>query len=700
MPRVARKKTEHAAPPAGTAPPEADRRAAELRTEILRHERLYYADNRPELTDSQFDLLMRELVALEEQYPGLAVPDSPARRVGGVAAEGFATVLHAVPMQSLENAYSWDEAQAWLARARRILDADPPAYMAELKIDGLSISLRYEAGRLVRGATRGDGVRGEDVTENVRTIRSIPLVIPETGTLEVRGEVFYTKKAFARVNAEREAQGEPLFANPRNAASGTMRLLDSRVTAQRRLEAWLYGIALTDDPPASQSETLERLRRMGFRVNPHSRRCESFEEVGEFLEAWKERRGGLDFETDGVVIKVDDRALQERLGATAKSPRWALAYKYPAEEKITVVTDISIQVGRTGVLTPVAHLEPVVLAGTTVKRATLHNYEDLARKDVRVGDTVVVEKGGDVIPKVVRVLSEKRSPESLPFRMPVVCPVCGDPVVRDAEEVATRCVNPACPAVVREALRHFCSRRAMDIEGLGEKLVDQLVTAGLLTDVASIYDLQAPDLVGLERWGEKSAANLLAQIDRSRKNDLARLLFALGIRHVGEKAARTLARRFRTLDRIAASPEDDLQQADEIGPNTAAAISAWFAHPRYRELVERLRAHGVQFASQEPEEPVAEPGPLAGRRVVLTGTLPGVTRERAGEVLEAAGAQVVGSVSAKTDFVVAGEEAGSKLEKARSLGVRVVTWDEMLEIMANTENRTSRSEDVSDDGLS
>ncbi|MEO8430747.1 MAG: NAD-dependent DNA ligase LigA [Acidobacteriota bacterium] len=662
-----------------TAPPEAARRAAELRTEIVRHERLYYLEDRPEVTDAQFDLLMRELVALEEKYPELAVPDSPARRVGGVAAEGFAAVEHAVPMLSLENAYSWDEALAWLARARRILGEEPSGYVAELKIDGLSIALRYEDGRLVRGATRGDGTRGEDVTENVRTIRSIPLRIAETGTLEVRGEVFYSKKAFERVNADREAEGESLFANPRNAAAGTMRLLDSRVTSRRKLDAWLYSVAAAPRLPASQSEALRYLSSLGFRVSPHAKRCATFEEVREYLDHWGTARRGLDYETDGVVVKVDDRALQERLGATAKSPRWALAYKYPAEEKTTRVVDISVQVGRTGTLTPVAHLDPVVLGGTTVKRATLHNYEDLARKDVRVGDTVVVEKGGDVIPKVVRVLPEARPADSVPFAMPANCPVCGDPVARDAEEVATRCVNPACPAVVREALRHFCSRRAMDIEGLGEKLVDQLVTAGLLTDVSSIYSLTAEDLVPLERWGEKSAGNLVAEIERSKQNDLSRLVFALGIRHVGEKAARILARRFRTLDAIAAASPEELQHADEIGPNTAAAVSGWFGHSKHRELVERLRGQGVQFASREEAPP--PDAPLARKTVVLTGALPGVTRDEAAALLEAAGAKVSGSVSKKTDYVVAGEEAGSKLEKALALGVPVVTWDEMLVIM-------------------
>jgi DNA ligase (NAD+) len=458
-----------------------------------------------------------------------------------------------------------------------------------------------------------------------------------------------------------------------------MKLLDSRVTARRGLEAWLYAIVEASPLPASQMESLERLRSLGFRVNPHSRRCESFEEVRAFVEEWREKRRGLEFETDGVVIKVDDRALQGRLGSTAKSPRWALAYKYPPEEKTTTVEDITVQVGRTGVLTPVAHLAPVQLAGTTVKRATLHNYEDLSRKDVRVGDTVLVEKGGDVIPKVVRVLLEKRPEGSRPFAMPAACPVCGDPVVREPGEVATRCVNPSCPAVVAEALRHFCSRHAMNIEGLGDKLVDQLVGAGLLTDVASIYDLSMENLVALERWGEKSASNLLAQIEKSKHNDLSRLVFALGLRHVGDKAARTLAERFRTLDALAAASEEDLQAAEEIGPATAAAVAAYFRHPRHRELVEKLRRHGVNFVSRAPEKPGA--GPLAGKTVVITGSLPGVTREEAAEKLSAAGAKVTGSVSRKTDFLLAGEEAGSKLERARTLGVRVVTWEEMREIM-------------------
>ncbi|HEX4438850.1 MAG TPA: NAD-dependent DNA ligase LigA, partial [Thermoanaerobaculia bacterium] len=536
---------------------------------------------------------------------------------------------------------------------------------------------------LVLGATRGDGVRGDDVTTNVRTIREIPLRIPETSPLEVRGEVYYGKAVFDRINAERETEGEPLFANPRNAAAGTLRMLDSRLVARRRLAAWLYAIVEASPMPESQSETLERLAALGFPVHRHWRRCETFADVKEFVDEWRDKRRELPFETDGVVVKVDSRARQKRLGATAKSPRWALAFKYPAEEATTVVREIGVQVGRTGTLTPVAQFDPVQLAGTTVKRATLHNYEDLSRKDVRVGDTVVVEKAGDVIPKVVRVLLEKRPEGAEPFAMPERCPVCGDPVVREEGEVATRCVNPACPAVVREALRHFCGRRAMDIEGLGERLVDQLVREGLLTDVASIYDLRAEDLAGLERWGEKSAANLVAQIERSKGNDLSRLLFALGIRHVGEKAAKTIARRFGSLDAIASKAAGELEAAEDVGPATAEVIAAWFSHPKHRELVARLKAHGINFESQAAAEPIegVGRGALAGRTVVLTGTLAGISREDAAARLEAAGAKVSGSVSKKTDYLVVGESAGSKLEKAKALGIRTVEWPEMEKLL-------------------
>lgn len=664
-----------AAVAAGSEAADPSRRVEELRSEIRRHERLYYLDGRPEITDVEFDRMMSELADLERIHPDLAAPDSPTRRVGGEPGEGFATVAHALPMLSLENAYSWEEAEAWRARVVRALGEEPGGYVGELKIDGLSIALRYEEGVLVRGATRGDGVRGEDVTDNVRTIRTIPLRLSEPATLEARGEVFYPRSAFRKLNAEREAAGEPLFANPRNAAAGTLRLLDSRITARRGLAGCLYSIAQAGELPETQAATLERLRALGLPAHPHWRRFATFDEVREFVRHWDTARADLDFETDGVVIKVDDRRLQEELGSTAKSPRWAFAYKYRPEDATTVVREISVHVGRTGVMTPVAHFDPIVLAGTTVKRATLHNYEDLARKDVRVGDTIIVEKGGDVIPKVVRVVPEKRPPESVPFAMPETCPVCGDPVAREPGEVATRCVNPSCPAVIREALRHFCSRRAMKIEGLGEKLVDQLVREGLLSDVASIYTLTAESLANLDRWGEKSASNLVAEIEQSKANDLSRLLFALGIRHVGEKAARMLALKFGSLDALVEATEEDLQGVDEVGPNTASAVTAWFSHPRHRELVERLRTQGVNFLSKETR---AGDGRLAGKTVVITGILPGVTREDAARRLEAAGARIAGSVSKKTDYVVAGEAAGSKFEKAKSLGVETVTWEEML----------------------
>ena len=661
----------------------ARRRVDALREDLRRHERLYYLDNKPEITDAEFDRRMRELQELEAAYPELQSPDSPTRRVGGTPAEGFDTVPHAQPMLSLENAYSWEEAEAWLARNARLLGTEPTGFVAELKIDGLSISLRYENGAFVRGATRGDGFRGEDVTANVRTIRSVPLRIAETSPLEIRGEVYYSKAAFAKVNSEREAEGEPLFANPRNAAAGTMRLLDSRITSRRRLDAWLYSIVEATPVPESQSEVLGRLESLGFPVNPHRRRVETFAEVREFVEEWHEKRHELGFETDGVVIKIDDRSVQRELGSTAKSPRWALAYKYPAEEATTVVREIGLNVGRTGAITPVAFFDPVQLAGTTVKRATLHNYEDLARKDVRVGDTVVVEKGGDIIPKVVRVVLEKRPAEAPAYVMPSRCPACGDPAAREPGEVVLRCVNPACPAVVREAIRHFCGRRAMNIEGLGEKLVDQLVTAGLLTDVASIYDLRAEDLVELERWGEKSAGNLMAEIEKSKANEVDRLIYALGIRHVGEKAASILAAHFGSLDALMAASDEELVGAEEVGPNTAAAIRAYFSHEKHRELVEKLRSRGVRL--EGPKRRRVADGPLSGKSVVITGTLPGISREEAAAILEEAGAKISGSVSKKTSLVLVGESAGSKLEKARALGVRAVTWEEMQGILAGKE---------------
>jgi DNA ligase (NAD+) len=656
-------------------------RIEELRAEIRRHERLYHVEDRPEITDAEYDALMNELKKLEAAHPELVTPDSPTQRVGGAPVSELPNVRHEVPLLSLDNAYDAGELEAWWKRVTDRLDGRAPEVVCELKIDGLSISLVYEEGRLVRAATRGDGTTGEDVTPNVRTIRAIPLTLhgrkAHAGVpalLEVRGEVYFPKKAFAALNQAREEAGEPLFANPRNAAAGSLRLLDARITAERKLSAFLYAMARWEGPgaPTRHAELLERLEALGFPVSPHRRLAGNLTEIQEFLDAWRTKRHELPFETDGVVLKVDSLADQKRLGQTAKAPRWALAYKFPPEEARTIVKDIIVQVGRTGVLTPVAEFTPVLLAGTVVKRATLHNLEDLARKDVRVGDTVAVEKGGDVIPKVTRVFLDLRPEGAKLFEMPATCPSCGKEVVRREGEVAVRCVNPSCPAQVKEALRHFVSRRAMDIEGLGDERIDQLLAARLLTDVASLYDLKARDLAPLERWGEKLAANVLAEIAKSKETGLARLLYGLGIRQVGEKTAKLIARRFGSLDALLAASEADLVAISEIGPETARGILDWLSRPSNRDLVAKLQAHGIRMTVDQASP--AGDGLLSGKVFVLTGTLPRRSRDEATAAIETAGGKVSQSVSKKTTAVIAGEDPGSKLEKARALGVAV--WNE------------------------
>jgi DNA ligase (NAD+) len=676
-------------------------RAAELREEISKHARLYYVEDRPEITDAEYDALLRELIALEEAHPELVTPDSPTQRVGGTPVSSLPSVRHEIPLLSLENAYSPEELKAW---ADRVVDrlGRTPEFVCELKIDGLSVSLVYEGGRLVRAATRGDGTTGEDVTPNVRTIQAIPLELKEEislkvkrgaaagaaargisskvnipAVLEVRGEVYMSKKSFAALNAAREEAGEPLFANPRNSAAGSLRLLDARITAQRKLSAFLYSVARWDGAgePERQSQSLLLLEEISLPVNPHRSLVKDVDGMLKFLEEWKTKRHTLAFETDGVVVKVDSVADQKRLGQTAKFPRWAIAYKYPPEEATTVVTDIVVQVGRTGVLTPVAEFAPVLLAGSTVRRATLHNMEDLAKKDVRVGDTVAVEKGGDVIPKVTRVLLNLRRENAKPFAMPKRCPACGEKVVQRESEVAIRCVNPGCPAQVAESLRHFVTRRAMDVEGLGDERIEQLREAGLLKDVASLYDLTAGELAPLERWGEKSAANVVAEIERSKDAGLGRLLFGLGIRQVGEKTAKILARRFLSMDALLAADEEALTSIPEIGPETARGILDWFAHPPNRTLLKKLGRSGVRMT--EEAGPSGPGGALSGGIFVLTGTLPRRTRDDATAAIESAGGKVSGSVSKKTTAVIAGEEAGSKLEKAKALGVPVWTEDDL-----------------------
>ena len=670
-------------------------RIFELRQLIRHHEEQYYVHTAPEVSDEEFDKLLHELEQLEGDNPDLVTADSPTQRVGGRLVEGFATVEHKVPMLSLDNVYDEEELRAFDERVRRgVGTGDTPiAYVAEMKIDGLSIALTYEGGRLVRGATRGDGVHGEEVTHNVRTIRAIPLVLKggPKGRIEVRGEVYFSRAAFERMNREREEAEEPLFANPRNAAAGTMRNLEPSLVAKRGLGAFTYQVVADgpgDNVPAAHGAMLDAMRGWGLPVEPHWRRCEGVEALLSFCTEWAEKRRTLSFDTDGVVIKVDDLALRTKLGATAKFPRWATAFKFPAQQAHTKLRQIAVNVGRTGAVTPYAVLEPVFLAGSTISMATLHNAEDIARKDLRDGDTVIIEKGGDVIPKVVAPVLGLRPADAVPWAMPTTCPVCGSTLHRDEEEVVWRCENTSCPARLRRSLEHFASRSAMNIEGLGESLVDQLLAQGLVKDFADLYHLtvdQLEDLVVTPRDPKSERAtprklgkvgrNVYAQIEASRKNDLARLVYALGIRHVGEKAASTLARYLRTMDRLMAATVEELQNTPEIGPVVAASVRSFADEPRNQALVTKLTDAGVNMQSRAPEPTAAPSGKLAGKTVVLTGTLHSMTREEATAALERLGARVSGSVSKKTSFVVAGEEAGSKLEKAQKLGVETLDED-------------------------
>jgi DNA ligase (NAD+) len=662
-------------------------RIEQLRQEIRHHEERYYVYDAPEISDAAFDALVLELVRLEAAHPDLVTPDSPTQRVAGRPVESFATVEHLAPMLSLDNAYDERELRAFDERVRKgggLGDA-AVAYVAELKIDGLSIALTYEDGRLVRGATRGDGVRGEDVTANVRTIRAVPLSLRNgpPGRVEVRGEVYLPRASFERINQEREDEGEPLFANPRNAAAGTMRNLDPSLVARRRLSAFVYqGLAADGMLASTHAGMLAALAGWGLPVESHYQRCEGIDAVVAFCERWAEGRQSLAFDTDGVVIKVDDLSLRGRLGTTAKFPRWATAFKFPAQQAHTILREIRVNVGRTGANTPYAVLEPVFLAGSTISMATLHNADDVARKDIRERDTVVIEKAGDVIPRVVAPVLSLRPADSTPWVMPAACAACGSTLHRDAEEVVWRCDNSSCPARLRRGLEHFASRSAMNIEGLGESLVDQLIEQGLVRDFGDLYHLESSQLEHLvvtpraprseravPRKLGKVGRNVIEQIARSRQNDASRLLYGLGIRHVGEKAASTLTRYFRTMEAILAASADALQAVPEIGPVVAASVCDFAAEPRNRALVAKLAAAGVNMASLAPPPGDVQPGPLTGKTFVLTGTLESMTREAAAAAVEARGGKVSGSVSKKTSYVVVGADAGSKLEKARSLGV-------------------------------
>ncbi len=645
-------------------------RVEELRREIRRHEHLYYVLANPEIGDLEFDRLMAELRSLEAAHPELARDDSPTQRVGGAPVDELPQVRHATPMLSLDNTYNEHELEEWMGRVRRGLGRDPDGLIAELKIDGVSLSLVYERGALVRAVTRGNGEIGEEVTGNARTVRSLPLALPQSPALvEVRGEVYLPREVFRELNRARREEGEDPFANPRNAAAGAIRLLDPRECARRRLAFFAYQVPRAEGVTfARHSEALARLAEWGFAVNPGWRRCADLAEAHAFIAEWGARRPELPFDIDGAVVKIDDLAEQRALGVTAKFPRWAIAYKYPPEGVRTRVRAIAIQVGRTGVLTPVADLEPVFLAGSTVSRATLHNAEEVARLDVRVGDSVWIAKGGDVIPKVVAVDPAGRGAASEPFHMPERCPVCDTPVAREAGEVAVRCPNRACPAVRRQRLLHFVSRAGMEIEGLGPKLIEQLLDRGLIDDPASLWDLDPARLAELPRWGATSAANVVGEIAAARARPLWRALAALGIRHVGERAAKALAARMGSLAAIGAAAPEQLEQIAGVGPVIAASVVAFFRSEDGAELVRRLRERGVD----PHEEPVADlPRPLAGLTFVLTGTL---SRSRAdvATLLEGAGGKVTDSVSRRTSYVVAGEDAGSKLAKARELGVAVL----------------------------
>jgi DNA ligase (NAD+) len=661
-------------------------RARALRVEIEKHNHRYYVLDAPLISDAEYDTLFRELQSLEAEHPELVTSDSPTQRVGALPLPEFASVVHATPMLSLSNAFADEEVQVFDRRVREGLGSEAEvAYAADPKFDGLAVSLSYEQGILVHGATRGDGTTGEDVTANLRTLHSIPLHLQGSGwpdRFEVRGEVLFWRSDFERLNARQRERGEKEYVNARNAAAGSLRQLDSRITARRPLRFFAYGVGSVTGAalPATHSALLDQLAEWGFPVAPERRRVSGLAGLLAYFAEMGRRRESLPYDIDGVVYKVDDLAAQERLGFVSRAPRFALAHKFPAEEAVTELLDISIQVGRTGALTPVARLAPVFVGGVTVTNATLHNEDEIRRKDVRIGDTVVVRRAGDVIPEVARVLPEKRPLAARQFIMPTSCPVCGSLVVRNPDEAVARCTGGLyCPAQRKQALLHFASRRAMDIEGLGDKLVEQLVDSAVVRTPADLYRLGLLALVNLERMAEKSASNLLAAIEQSKQTTLARFIYALGIRNVGEATAKDLARHFASLDRLLAADEAQLLQVTDVGPIVAQSIRQFCSEPHNLEVIEQLRAAGVVWS--EGEAPVPPRGAVVGKVFVLTGSLPSLTRDAAKELIEAAGGKVSSAVSKKTDFVVAGAEAGSKLEKARLLAIRVIDEGQLLTLL-------------------
>ncbi|HEX5410604.1 MAG TPA: NAD-dependent DNA ligase LigA [Terriglobia bacterium] len=654
---------------------DAKREIEKLRDEIRYHEHRYYVLDDPEISDVKFDELVHHLQKMEQEHPELVTPDSPTQRVGGQPAEEFAKVRHSAPMLSLDNTYSVDELRDFDRRVREISGRQQVAYVAELKLDGLSMALTYEEGVLTRALTRGDGVTGEDVTHNVKTIRSVPLridsskldAISHAKKFEVRGEVIMTHKAFRQANEQREQSGEQAFANPRNAAAGTIRQLDPKVVAKRNLDIFLYYLLVNGRTPLKEHwKVLEALQALGFKVNPYRKLTKSFEDLTAYIQEMEAQREKLEYETDGMVVKVNEIALWDELGVTAKSPRWAIAYKYPAHQETTVVRDIRANVGRTGTLTPVANLDPVNVGGVTVSRATLHNMDEVERLGVKIGDTVLIQRAGEVIPQVLKVT--KHAPDGKEFRMPKQCPVCGGDVIRVEGEVAYRCVNAACPAQLKESLLHFAARHAMNINGLGEALVDQLVDKKIILGAADLYSLDEVQLAALERMGKKSARNLLKEIEKSKSAELARVIYAIGIRFVGERTAQLLADHFGSMDKFREATADELYEVEEIGPKVAQSIVEYFHEERNREVVEKLRRAGLQFEHTKPRGG----GSLEGLQFVLTGSLPNLSREEATRIIEQAGGRVTGSVSKQTDYVVVGLDPGSKLARAKSLGIQTL----------------------------
>jgi DNA ligase (NAD+) len=670
---------------AKTSIPALRKEAEELREKIRRHEYLYYVEDAPEISDAAFDRLMNRLKEIEAAHPELATPDSPTVRVGGTPREGFTTVRHARPMLSLDNAFSYDALKDWDRRVREGTGREDIEYIAEHKFDGLSISLQYEDGMLAHGVTRGDGTTGEDVTPNVKTVRSIPLRMDDAAvkklklpkSFEVRGEILMTRKAFEALNRQQEETGGKSFVNARNSAAGSLRVLDPSITRQRKLDFFSYYLYVDGKAPfAKHSDSLEALKKLHFRASDDWKLCDGIEAVIKYCEAWDAKREKLAYEIDGVVIKVNSTALQNELGFTAKAPRWAIAYKYPARQETTVVNDIIVQVGRTGTLTPVALLEPVQVGGVTVSRSTLHNMDEIERLGLQTGDTVLIERAGEVIPHVLKVVKEGKNRR--PFRMPTKCPECGSAIHKAEGEVAYRCVNAACPAKRKESLLHFAGRHAMDIDGLGEKIVDQLVDKSLVKDVADLYSLKLDQVASLERMAEKSAQNLLDEIAASKKQPLSRLIYALGMRFVGERTAQLLAENFSSLEELAAAKPEDLEKVTEVGPKVSESIVEFFSEPANRKLIKKLHAAGVRPTAEKRE---IKSQKFAGKSFVFTGALEHRSREEAGELVLQHGGKLGGSVSKKTDYVVVGADPGSKYDKAKELGVTILTEAEFEKLI-------------------